>query len=243
MHHAIPYSRYLALYGATREHMATFIVNNRKNASINPDAVFYGRPITRDDYLNDRQYAEPFSYLDADMAVDGAGAVIVTTADRARQLRQKPIYVIGDASVGLDTRNAPCRTLEAMRDVAGYLAQGLWEATGMGPQHVQVANLYDGFSWFTYLWLEAFGFCQLGEAFEFIQDGRIALDGELPLNTSGGSLGMGRLHGPPQVIEAVFQLQGRAGQRQVKDPTIVLAHTGSVFASVGALLLTNDQTA
>jgi acetyl-CoA acetyltransferase len=176
------------------------------------------------------------------MAVDGAGAVIVTTAERARALKQRPAYVIGHASLGLDTRNTPFRTLEALRDASGYLADELWESTGMGPADVQQANLYDGFSYFTYIWLEAFGFCKVGEAFEFIQDGRIALDGQLPLNTSGGSLGMGRLHGPPQVIESVLQLQGRAGVRQVKNVTVTLAHTGSVFASVGALLLTNDPT-
>jgi acetyl-CoA acetyltransferase len=242
MLYAISYSRYLALHGATREHMATFIVNNRHNATLNPHSVFKDRPLTRDDYLNDRIFAEPFSYLDADMGVDGAGAVLLTTADRALDLRQQPAYIVGHASVGVDTWNSPLRPLESIRECAGYVADSLWEATGLTPADIDQPNLYDGYSFLTYLWLEALGFCGVGEAFEFIQDGRIALDGELPLNTSGGSLGMGRLHGPPQVIESVLQLQGRAGARQVPNPRITLAQTGSTFAAAGAMILTNDAT-
>jgi len=242
MLYAIAYSRYMALHGATREHMAAFIVNNRRNATLNPHSVFKAKPITRDDYLNDRMFAEPLSYLDADMGVDGAGAVIITTAERARELKQKPAYVIGHASIGGETRNTPFRTLESFRDIAGFVADALWEGTGLRATDVDQPNLYDGFSWFTYGWLEALGFCKEGEAFEFIQGGRIALEGKLPLNTSGGSLGMGRMHGPPQVIESVLQLQGRAGNRQVPGTTITLAVTGSTFATVGAMLFTNDPT-
>ena len=97
---AMPYSRYMGLYGATREHLATFIVRNRANAAENPDAIFYGKPITTEDYLDARMITDPLSLLDCDMPIDGAGAVVLTTAERARDLKQKPAYVTGCASLG-----------------------------------------------------------------------------------------------------------------------------------------------
>jgi acetyl-CoA acetyltransferase len=243
MFNAIPYSRYMAKYGATREHMASFIVNNRHNAALNPDAVFYRKPVTRDEYLNDRRFADPISYLDSDMPVDGAGAVIVTAADRAKDFRQSPVYVVGYSCAGGRSANHPLRTLEVMQETASQVGQTLWENTGLHAGAVDQPNLYDGFSYFTYLWLEGLGFCKEGEAFEFIQEGRIATDGVLPLNTSGGSLGMGRLHGSPQVIESVLQLQHRAADRQVGEPVISLAVTGSLMGTVGAMLFTSDRDA
>ncbi len=233
---AMPYSRYMALYGMTREHMATFIVNNRNMTNLNPDAVFYTKSITRDDYLADRIVADPMSVLDCDMPVDGAGAMVLTRADLAKDLRQKPAYVIGYSNAGNDYVGAPVMTLNGFRENAGHMADVLWENTGMSPSDVDMASLYDGFSYFPLLWLEALGFCKEGEAFEFIQDGRIELDGELPLNTGGGALGMGRLHGMPQLIEAVRQVQGACGLRQVKDANVSLAHVGSAIHGSGLIL-------
>jgi acetyl-CoA acetyltransferase len=242
MQYAMPYSRYLAIFGARREHMASFIVGNRANAQLNPESVFRGAPLCESDYLEDRWFAEPLSYLDSDMAVDGAGAVIVTTAERARSLRRPPAYVLGYGSIGVDLATTPVVTLESLEAGARLLASSLWASSGLGPANVDQANLYDGFSFFVYLWLEALGFCGRGEAFEFVQEGRVGLRGQLPLNTNGGSLGMGRLHGPAQVVEAVRQVQGLAGERQVAGARVTLACTGSPL-NAGALLFTSDPSA
>ena len=113
---ALPYSRYMARYGARREHLATFMVRNRANAADNPDAVFFRRPITLDEYLESPMIAEPLSLLDCDMPVDGCGALVLTTADRARDLKQQPVYVTGAASLGLSTRRSINVTLENMME-------------------------------------------------------------------------------------------------------------------------------
>lgn len=237
---AMPYSRYLALYGARREHMATFIVNNRLNASLNLDAVFHGRPLSVDDYLSARMVVEPFSILDCDMPVDGAGAVVLTTEANARSARHIPAYLSGHATLAVAPRIASNIILEEHEEAAAQAAAALWSTTELTPADVNSANLYDGFSYFTYLYLEALGFCGRGEAAEFIQDGRIEVGGSFPLNTSGGSLGMGRVHGPPQVIESVRQLQGRCGPRQIGRADAVLAVTGQPTYSAGYLLLTRE---
>jgi len=237
MNFALPYSRYMGKYGATREHMATFIAGNRHNASLNPEGAFYGKPIGRDDYMTAAMVADPLCMLDCDMPVDGVGAVVITPAERARDLRNPPAYITGHAALGLDYVHAPVMTLDGYQDAAARTARNLWESSGLGPGDVDVAMLYDGFSYFIYLWLEAFGFCGEGEAYEFIQDGRIALDGELPLNTSGGALGMGRLHGTPQLIEGVRQIQGRCGPRQVRNVETVLVEAGGPATGNAAVIL------
>jgi acetyl-CoA acetyltransferase len=237
---AMPYSRYLAKYGATREHMAAFIINNRTNAANNPDAVFYGRPVTTDEYLSARMIADPFSILDCDMPVDGAGAVVLTTLENAREAAYPAVYVSGSSSLGINLGTTAVVLLEDHEESAAQVAEALWANSGLGPADVDSANLYDGFSYFTYLLLEAFGFCGKGEAFEFIQGDRIRVKGAFPLNTSGGSLGMGRLHGTPQVIESVRQIQGRAEGRQISRANVVLAVTGQPQYSMGALLLTKN---
>jgi acetyl-CoA acetyltransferase len=240
---ALPYARYLAKYGATREHLATFVVNNRRNATLNPEAIFRDQPISREDYLNSRMIAEPLSLLDCDMYVDGCGAVVVTTAERARDLRLPPAYVAGYAqNMGYD--HAPVMKLESGYENGRRFAKTLWESSGLRPEDVDHANVYDGYSYFIYVWLEYLGFCKEGEAFAFIQDGRIELGGPFPLNTSSGNLGMGRLHGTPHLIEAVRQIMGCCGPRQVKDPAVTLAVVGTPFpmpgASAGGLVFTRE---
>ena len=237
---SMPYSRYMAKYGAKREHLATFIVNNRKNGAMNPEGVFYKQPLTFQDYMECRMIADPMCIFDCDMAVDGCGAMVITTADRARHLKQKPAYVTGYSFSGMQLRPALVLVWEDFQERANHIARVLWENTGLSAKDIDQPNLYDGFSWFIYPWLEALGFCKEGEAFEFIQGGRIELGGELPMNTSGGALAMGRLHGSPQVIEAVRQLQGRCGPRQVKDAKVTLAHVGSPLHGSGAMVFSAE---
>ncbi len=236
--YGMPYSRYMAKYGARREHMATHIVNNRKNASMNPHSVFYGEPISKEDYMDARMIADPMSILDCDMYVDGCAAVVVTTADRARDLRQKPAYIAGFAQ-SMRYSSSPIVELDAVRVSERRLAKNLWEPSGYQPQDIDQANVYDGFSPFVYFWLENLGFCGEGEAFEFIQNGRIELGGELPLNTAGGNLGVGRMHGMPHVSEAVQQIQGRCGPRQVKDAEVTIAVVGAPDMAGGLVFCKN----
>jgi acetyl-CoA acetyltransferase len=237
---ALTYSQYLGRYGATREDMAAFIVNNRKNASLNPDAVFYGKAITAEDYLNSRVISWPMAVLDCDMPVDGVCALIVTTSERARDLRRDPAYIHGYTTLGFDYGGWGPGSWETNMEAVRLVARAFWRDTGMSPNDVDVASFYDGFSYLTYIWLEGFSFCGEGEAFQFIQEGRIAVDGELPLNTSGGSLGMGRLHGAPQLIEAVRQIQGACGPRQVKEVHVAMANAGAPTAGTGVVMFTSE---
>jgi acetyl-CoA acetyltransferase len=234
---AMPYSRYMARYGATREHLATFIVRNRANAADNPDAVFTGQPLTVDDYLSAPMIAEPLSLLDCDMPVDGVGALVLAPAERARDLRQRPAYVTGCASLGLAPRPSLGLTLEDFMTAGRRLAGAVWASAGISPTDVTHVHLYDGFSYFPYIWLEAFGFYPEGEAYLGLQTDATGRSGKLPLNTSGGALGMGRLHGTPQVIEAVLQIQGRAGSRQIANPDVALVEVGGPVLHCGGLVL------
>ena len=121
------------------------------------------------------------------------------------------------------------------------LARALWSSAGLSASDITHAHLYDGFSYFPYIWLESFGFYPEGEAHLGIQDDTTTRSGKLPLNTSGGALGMGRLHGTPQVIEAVLQIQGRAGPRQIANPDVALVQTGGPVLHCGALVLSAQR--
>ena len=221
--------------------MATFIVNNRKNAAQNPDAVFRNQAINRDDYIKSRIFSWPMAVLDCDMPVDGVSALIVTTSERARELRSDPVYIGGYTTLGFDYLHSQgLGDWETNMEAVRLIARRLWSTSGLRPADVDMASLYDGYSYLTYMWLEGFGFCNEGEAFEFIQNGRIEVGGDLPLNTSGGSLGAGRLHGGPQLIEAVRQIQGTCGPRQVKNVQVTLANAGAPTGGVGAVLFTKE---
>jgi acetyl-CoA acetyltransferase len=242
INYALVYSRYLAKYGGTREQMATFIVRNRLNAAANPEAVFYDQPITRSDYLHDRMVAEPLSVLDCDMGVDGCGALVVTTAERARNLQLPPAYVTGCCSLGLPPRKSLVPTLEDFQESSRSVAQNLWRNAGIRSDDVTHLHLYDGFSFFPALWLEAFEFCKEGEGLEFLQGNETDRTGSLPLNTSGGALGMGRLHGTPQLIEAVMQIQSRCGPRQIEDPSVAIVQVGFPQQGTATVALSKEPS-
>ncbi|MEE9285845.1 MAG: thiolase family protein [Dehalococcoidia bacterium] len=238
-YYGFSYQRYLHRYGATREHMATLILNNRANAHLNPNAYFRDAPLTKADYMNARMLADPVCLLDCDIPVDGAAAIVLTSGERARALPNPPAYVAGygqfsspGASMG--------PPLEHLMEGARALADRMWEASGLAPSDVRLAQFYDGYSFFVYFWLEACGFCQEGEAFQFIQDGRIELGGELPVNTFGGQLGEGRLHGMGHLAEAVLQTSGRAGQRQVTDAHATIAAVGPLNGGSAAIAFTRQ---
>ena len=229
--------RHFHEYGTTREQLAWIALNGRRNAAHNPRAIFRD-PLTLADYLSARIISTPFCLYDCDVPVDGSTAFVVSRAELARDLR-KPVVRV--EAVGSALRGRPSwdqfddLTTMALRDASSML----WERTELRPADVDVAELYDGFSFIALAWLEALGFCKKGEGGPFVAGGeRIALDGEIPLNTHGGQLSAGRLHGYGFLHEAVVQLRGEGGERQVPgSPEVAVAAAGGGPLG-GCLLLT-----
>ena len=217
---AVAYTRWLERHNQDRAKMATLAVTQRRHTQANPHAYFYGETLTREDYLNSRMVAYPFCLYDCDIPVQGAVAVVLTTAERAKDLRPSPAYVAGYGQRLAFERAGRIGSLSSYMDGGRSSAQLTWERSGFTPKDVDVAQIYDGFSASVIYGLESYGFCAEGEALDFIQDGRIELDGELPLNTFGGSLGTGRIHGLWHIIEGALQASGRAGDRQVRDVNV-----------------------
>lgn len=238
--HALRYRNYLETYGKKREQMAAFVLNSRANANKNEHAIFSGRPLSPDDYLSARMISDPLCLLDCDVPVTGCVAMVLTTAERARDLRQKPAYV---AAIGQQTSNLAHNisyTTFDHFDTGKPLADRLWRDAGFGARDLSAGQLYDGFAPSALYWLECAGFCGRGEALDYIQDGRIAIGGEMPINTFGGSLSQGRLHGMGHVAEAVLQLSDRAGPRQIADASAIAVFDGSPMLRGSALVLTRD---
>lgn len=232
--------RYMHDYGMTREQLAQIALNARRNAGLNPGAI-YREPMSLEDYLNARTISTPLCLYDCDVPADGATAFVISSADHARDMVQPPIRF---EALGSALGDRPSWYQRAdLTSMAGWdTARHLWSRTKLTPADVDIAQLYDGFSWLTVMWLEALGFCVQGQAGAFLgEDGaRIARDGSLPLNTGGGQLSGGRLHGFGLLFEAVVQLRGQAGARQVGgDPRVAVAAAGG-GPLAGALLLSRD---
>ncbi len=238
--HGMAYRRYMTEYGATRNEMATLAVNSRRNADLNDHAFFQGKPMGEDDYMSARMVADPLCLFDCDVPVQGCAALVLTTAERARDLRHPPAYVAGYAQNTSARPELVSYALDDYMACAAPTGTRLWKTTGFSPADVDVAQLYDGFSPSVYYWLEALGFCGRGEAHQFIQGGRIELGGDLPVNTFGGSLSEGRLHGMGHLAEAVRQVTGRAGRRQVADAHVAVVTDGSPMMRGGAMVF-SDQ--
>ena len=237
----MPYMEYQQRYGARREHMATLVLQTRENVQRIPNAYWYGRPLTFDDYMNSRVISEPMCLYDNDIPVDGGGSFIVTTAERARDLPHPPVYITALARV---RKQKPGVILPASHGIlddyyeSGYDVAGrLWSAAGWRPDDVRVVQLYDGFTPLVWFWLEVLGFCGRGEAWSFIQDGRIAHDGPFPLNSGGGNQGWGRFHGVPHVLECYLQLSGRAGDRQTPNAETALSTYATPAVDIGTAFL------
>jgi len=236
---ALMAQRHFHEYGTTSEQLGQIAVNQRKQAALNPKAI-YTEPLTIDDYLNARVISSPLRLFDCDVPCDGATAMIVSHVDTRPDLRRPPIRV---EAVGTALRGRPSwdqfddLTTMALRDASAQL----WERTDLKPSDVQVAEMYDGFSFITMAWLEAMGFCGKGESGPFVDGGKnIALDGVLPLNTNGGQLSAGRLHGFGFLHEACVQLWGEAGARQVpNNPEVGVACAGGGPLAGGLLLTTS----
>ncbi|MGA2410789.1 MAG: hypothetical protein ABSG46_10445, partial [Candidatus Binataceae bacterium] len=238
--HALAWQRYIYRYGATREALAALALNSRRNANLNPRAFFYKEPMSREDYFNSRWIAEPMCLFDCDVPVDGCVALIVTTADRARDLRNPPAYIAGYGQNTAVRRTLFHYALDDYMACGGSLASKLWSSAGLGSSDMDAAQLYDGFNPSTLYWLEAAGFCPRGEGGSFVQNGRIAIEGELPVNTFGGSLSEGRMHGMGHIAEAVRQVTDRAEQRQIPGASAVCAIDGSPMLRGSGMVVTRD---
>ena len=233
---AFVYNEYMERYGATRREMATLAVQIRQNVQNNPMAFWDGTPLTVDDYMNTRMIAEPMSLLDCDIPVDCAAAFVLTTAERARDLKHKPVYIVG---YGLShSPGAFGAGLDVMAEGGARLGKYLWGQTGLTPKDIDCPQIYDGFTPLVYIWMEALGFCPVGEAHRFIQNGTIDPKGKFPLLSGGGNQGNGRIHGVPHIRENYLQLSGRAGERQIPNCEIGLScHSMPHFGST--LVYTN----
>ena len=219
-------TRHMHEFGTTREQFAAIALNARRNAQKNPKAVLQG-DLTMEDYLSSKMISDPLCLFDCDIAVDGVTALIVSTADYAPDVPTTAIHfeAVGSALQG----RASWDQWEDMGETAAASAgKHLWSRTDLKPADVDVANLYDGFSVLSLFWLEGLGFCGKGEGGPFVEGGkRIALDGELPLATSGGQLSAGRLHGFGHLYESCLQLRGQAEERQVKAAKVAVTSAGA----------------
>lgn len=238
---AMTYNEYLQRYNASPEAMAAVLVEARKNGSRIPWSYWRDRPLTAQEYLDAPLLVDPIRRLDCDRPVDGVAAFVLTSAERAADLPNRPVYVSGIAAGNPTRHRLPLHwPLDDIYETGAETARRLWDSSGFGPADVDLPQLYDGFSPFIYFWLEVLGLCPVGEAHRFVQDGGIDSDlpNGLPVLSGGGALGNGRMHGVPQMLECYLQLSGRAGDRQRAKATVGLACHSSPHLG-GAVVYTN----
>lgn len=228
---------YFEKYGATEEQLGMIAVNNRRNAAHNENAI-YRKPLSLEDYLASRVISSPLRLYDCDSHIDGSTAIVISHRDAAKDLRNPPLHIesIGMSVSGLWVGKYEGNFTTLKADKAGEM---LWSRTDLKPKDMDCAQIYDGFSIHVWLWMEALGLVPRGEACRFVEGGsRIALDGELPLNTGGGQLSAGRFHGYGHIHEATVQLWGRGGGRQVQQArTCIISNGGYGY---GAMILRRD---
>ncbi|NLT31020.1 MAG: lipid-transfer protein [Propionibacterium sp.] len=239
---AMAAQRYMHEYGATSRDFGQIAVIDRKHAATNPHAWFHKRPITIEDHQNSRWIAEPLHLLDCCQETDGGQALIVVSAERAKDLKHKPAWVTG-ASQGI-AEDQLMMTSYYRPEITGLpemklVADQLWEQSGRRPDDMDAAILYDHFTPFVLTQLEELGFCGRGEAKDFIADGHLDTDGKLPLNTHGGQLGEAYLHGMNGIAEAVRLIRGESvNQPKQVDDVVVTAGTG---VPTSGLVLSADR--
>jgi acetyl-CoA acetyltransferase len=232
---ALAAQRFLYQTGQGPEALAAIVLNNRAMAQLNPRAAWYGSPLTMDDYDNAPMISTPLRILDCDMPIDGSCMVVLASADRAGDFPHKTVHIEAIAQ-------APGPVLDDhLMDgsVSRYVSQDLWQKTDLTVEDVDVAQIYDGFSYQALQWLEDLGFASTGESGAMVADGHFGLDGKVPICTDGGQLGVGRYHGLDKVAEAALQLWGAAGQRQVQNSQVALACAGA-GAGGTAILMTSS---
>lgn len=240
--YALAAARHMHEFGTTREQLAEVAVAARRWAQLNPVA-FSRDDLSIDDVLSARMVSSPLTVRDCCLVTDGGGAVVVTSAERARSLPQRPVYYLGGAEAQwhMNMSQMPSLTTTA----AAESGPRAFDLAGLRPSDVDVVQLYDAFSINVLLFLEDLGFCEKGAAGDFVQGGRIAPGGELAVNTNGGGLSYCHpgMYGIFLIIEAVRQLRGEGGDRQVADPHVALVHgNGGMLSSQVTALLGDEST-
>jgi acetyl-CoA acetyltransferase len=234
--------RHMHAYGTTLEQLASVAVQARANAALNPDAMFR-TPITTDDVLSGPMIADPFTKLHCCLRSDGGAAVLLAAEEYVRDCRTAPVWILGTGEhVSHTTMSEWPDFTVSPAAVSGRLA---FERAGVRPDEIDVAEIYDAFTYMTLVTLEDLGFCAKGEGGEFVRKGRLTVGGELPVNTDGGGLSAQHpgMRGLFLLVEAVRQLRGEAGQRQVRKaggrlPELAVASgTGGWFCSSGTVVL------
>jgi acetyl-CoA acetyltransferase len=238
--------RHMHLYGTKREHFAEIAISQRNNALKRPKTALQKDPLTLDQYFNARMISDPLCLYDYTMETDGCVAVITTSAARAKDLKQKPVYIMGSANGGMGRWGSAIFTYFQMPDEyfasSGHrpVAKRMYEMAGIGPKDVDVALLYDHFSPMVLMQLEDYGFCGIGEGGDFVASGAIRYEtGSIPVNTHGGHLSEAYIIGMTHIREAVEQLRGVA-VNQVKDAEIALVTGGPAGLPVSGTLLRRD---
>ncbi|GIW41978.1 MAG: lipid-transfer protein [Candidatus Binatia bacterium] len=231
--------RHMHLYGTRREHFGNVAIAARKHANRNPAAMMHGRPLDMETYLSARVVSYPLHLYDCCLETDGALACIVTSVERARDLRQKPVLVhsVAQASGPNPVHLANYNTPE-MRMTSYYCARELWARSELRQKDIDCAQIYDAFTPLVVMGLEDYGFCARGEGGPFTEGGRIELGGDLPVLTSGGSLSEAYVHGFNLVLEAVRQIRGTS-TAQVPNCKAVLV-TGASGVATSAMIVRGD---
>ena len=229
--------RHIHQYGTTSEQLAEIAVATRKHASLNPLAM-YRDVITVQDVLNSRMITDPLHLLDCCIVSDGGGAVLVTTEERARDLKQPHIFVLGSSESHTHAQISQMHDLTVT--AAAITAARAFSEAGITPGDIDMAMIYDSFTITVLLLIEDLGFCKKGEGGAFVQEGRIALGGQLPVNTDGGGLSSNHpgMRGIFLIIEATRQLRGQCGPRQVENAKLAVAHgSGGLLSSQATTIL------
>ncbi len=230
--------RHMFEYGTTSEQLGAIALTCRKHAQLNPRAQMYGKPMTMQDYLNSRMISYPFHVFDCCLETDGGCAMVVTSAERARNLKQRPVYISGVAARASHgsayTYDLPSITTTAF----AYAAPRLYGMAGVTPKDIDVAFIYDAFTWVALVALEDMGFCKKGEGGPFVEGGsRIQLGGQIPINTAGGLLSEAYINGFNGILEVVRQLRGECGERQVKNAEFGLTTGAARETGASAMIL------
>ncbi|UCG82563.1 MAG: lipid-transfer protein [Dehalococcoidia bacterium] len=231
--------RYMHEYSINSDQFGWVTTVCREHGAKNPDGIFYGKPITMKDYLESRIIVDPIRELDCHEETDGAIALIITTAEKAEKLKQKPVYIRGATQsqvAGTEERKGFYRPAISDLPEMKHMGERLFAMAGVNPRDIKVAQLDDSFAPLVPMQLEELGFCDRGEGTAFCDGGnRIRVGGELPLNTSGGCLGEGHIYGMNHVLEAVRQIRGTSSA-QVSDADLVLVASGAGGSTSGLIL-------
>lgn len=234
-------TRHMHVYGTTKEQMAEVAVATRKWAALNPRA-FLRDPITIDDVLSSRLIAWPFNLLDCCLVTDGGAAIVVTSAERAKDLRKPPVYVLGTGEAVTHQMVSQMPNFDRW-DAAMVSGERAFSMAGVKHEDIDVCELYDAFTIVPILALEALGFCKPGEGGPFVSGQRTAPGGDFPMNTNGGGLSYTHtgMYGMFAIVEAVRQLRGECGPRQVPNAKVALCHgTGGTWSSAATLILSTE---